>query len=701
MRHRSLWRWRTTIALTAGVLFGPSPAIAETFYVTQSGPGDGSSHDSALSIEAFNEGALGDLDGDTVFFSGLFSSTLVPPVSGALGSPVTLDGDDGVHEPATIIKGDLRETGDGSRFLCLHIYDRSHLIIRDFRFEGGFDESSSAWAYIDECDNILFEDLIATRHGRSWTQWWIRNSEYLTHRRCSWDGRDQLADYECDGIDIYNVHHSSWLECYFGTFPHNAFEAMGLSSDDFNVIRGCTFENRWRTGLNASFYTQNAWWLVEDNVFVNNGREPHLNPCVTYYSIDSGGPGFQTGSPYHIIRRNLFIHNNTGISIGWAHDIQHDCSIYQNTFYDSGRIAEASDWTDGHIFGTPYAHDWVQNVIMNNIFAESRVRQVAIDRDGEITFESIRAGVPGINTNLFWDSSQEEIKAQYRTGAFSQANSSQWIVASQGEPFLEAEYPDQWENNVVADPLFVDAEHDDFSIGEDSPAVDGGRFLTVISSSDDDAASSFTVADPLFFFDGWDIPDEQGDSIRTASGAVTTIVDVDYENNTLQVDPAITVHEGEGISLEYFGAAPDIGAFEYGDSPQPTCQNQGYSCCGSCDSGPHSDYDDDCPGQVCCEVCTPTDQECPEGRGDCNDDESDGCETDLTSDPDHCGHCGNVCEEGSCVLGRCESAGDNGCGGCAAVSDRSKVPAVVLLVGVLGLGLTMLRRGGAWGSRRP
>jgi hypothetical protein len=46
----------------------------------------------------------------------------------------------------------------------------------------------------------------------------------------------------------------------------------------------------------------------------------------------------------------------------------------------------------------------------------------------------------------------------------------------------------------------------------------------------------------------------------------------------------------------------DMGAFVYTGAVQ-TCQNQGYQCCPSCQSGPHPEYNGDCPGEVCCEKC--------------------------------------------------------------------------------------------------
>ena len=50
---------------------------------------------------------------------------------------------------------------------------------------------------------------------------------------------------------------------------------------------------------------------------------------------------------------------------------------------------------------------------------------------------------------------------------------------------------------------------------------------------------------------------------------------------------------------------------------------------------------------------------CPTGRGDCDGDPSNGCETDLTADTSNCRACGHACssKEGvtgaMCVDGRC------------------------------------------------
>ncbi|MBK9263985.1 MAG: hypothetical protein IPM54_29810 [Polyangiaceae bacterium] len=44
---------------------------------------------------------------------------------------------------------------------------------------------------------------------------------------------------------------------------------------------------------------------------------------------------------------------------------------------------------------------------------------------------------------------------------------------------------------------------------------------------------------------------------------------------------------------------------------------------------------------------------CMDNFGDCNGNLADGCETDLTTHPDHCGMCGNSCQGGLCNSGIC------------------------------------------------
>ncbi|MFC1611897.1 amidohydrolase family protein, partial [Myxococcota bacterium] len=60
---------------------------------------------------------------------------------------------------------------------------------------------------------------------------------------------------------------------------------------------------------------------------------------------------------------------------------------------------------------------------------------------------------------------------------------------------------------------------------------------------------------------------------------------------------------------------------------------------------------------------------CPHGHADCNGNPADGCEINISADPDHCGGCGQACNldhaSTTCAAGSCEIAGcDAGFGDC-------------------------------------
>lgn len=88
------------------------------------------------------------------------------------------------------------------------------------------------------------------------------------------------------------------------------------------------------------------------------------------------------------------------------------------------------------------------------------------------------------------------------------------------------------------------------------------------------------------------------------------------------------------------------------------------ACGNACASGPRSTATCDGACGLLCE----------DGYGDCNDDAVDGCETDVTSDPDHCGGCGLACSDvngtSSCEGSRCAIACDEGYADCDAQADN-------------------------------
>lgn len=104
----------------------------------------------------------------------------------------------------------------------------------------------------------------------------------------------------------------------------------------------------------------------------------------------------------------------------------------------------------------------------------------------------------------------------------------------------------------------------DLRLSPGSPAIDAGRPLTTATSAGQ--GTTLTVADAGYFVDGWGrLP---GDLIRIGD-AIARAVAIDYERQTLTLDRPLTWRAGDGVSLAWAGAAPDIGAYEAGAATLP------------------------------------------------------------------------------------------------------------------------------------
>ena len=71
------------------------------------------------------------------------------------------------------------------------------------------------------------------------------------------------------------------------------------------------------------------------------------------------------------------------------------------------------------------------------------------------------------------------------------------------------------------------------------------------------------VEDASWFYDGFGIPGEKGDTIRLGgTDQRAVVVSVDLDANALTLDREVSFTAGQGVALDYKGDAPDVGAFE-------------------------------------------------------------------------------------------------------------------------------------------
>lgn len=266
----------------------------------------------------------------------------------------------------------------------------------------------------------------------------------------------------------------------------------------------------------------NGWNLFEGNRFCFTGI-----PSDATYS-----DGIQLSNHDCIIRKNMFYAcKGNGLKIAPVESAYNcdDNYIYNNVFFDNGR--NVSELYQNNIMLRPNEWGFDHTVIKNNIFYE--------------TTHTIDIG-PGSG------SLTNTVKAN------------------------------NWESG---DPKFVDAvpakttdpfnqNYPDFNLQSKSPCIDNGAFLTKTTSSGN--GTRIQVEDAHYFMDGWNFPSYMavtGDKIQIEGQTQTAqIIDVDYGNNILTIDKSLTWSANQGVSLQYNGSAPDLGAFESSpesSSPSP------------------------------------------------------------------------------------------------------------------------------------
>jgi len=332
-----------------------------------------------------------------------------------------------------------------------------------------------------------------------------------------------------------NVVADSW----FGDSAHSALVVGNYAP--YTVFRNNVTENGYRRGIAAVYHGQHI--LIEDNYNYDGAFDQANNPRGQSRNQDRmyGTQGMQlggSGAPdYVIFRRNVIHNTGTCMAVPNEHN-----RYYHNTF--DKMIRSLSH--EGESF--------IDNIFKNNIFSGMG--------NPDVVSQSFTSGhlsiyvQPGyeIHSNLFTHNTWYPEYSYWRY---------KWMKSSLSQ--LESSFPSEWPAgaNLRLDPLLNDPDNHDFTLPSYSPMIDAGDWLTTITSSTAGGQTSFVVADSFYFYDGWNIPDEIGDTIKTEYGQVTTIQAIDYDTHTITVSPAINIVNGEGVSLEYTGLAPDIGAYEF------------------------------------------------------------------------------------------------------------------------------------------
>lgn len=449
------------------------------------------------------------------------------------------------------------------------------------KFDGlYFYSTGSYWILTEETDYCVFQNCRFYDTKTSWTGILIKDgSDFNKIINCIFDDAPILNnwascnywDQDCQDEFDSGSNMSSKCDCLTAPadmlkisgntgssvgnivedsiFGKSCHESITVSSDGttdpLTVIRNNIVENVLHSGISVFGKS-----LVEKNIITGMGSEKEKNPYKRDREVINGAALYIMKNEI-ILRKNVVEAADYGLYFGArTSDFADNMRIYHNTLYNN---------LLGIFLSGNNTNDYTGTILVNNvIFDDSNLR--ASNLIGSLAgyhaqLLNIYDGTYTVHNkfkNNSWTPNKDKF---YFKNQRTTARSLDYLIANHSNELNS--------DNFQAYPYFADPAKKDFSLTSNSTAlIDDGAWLTTVTSATA-SGTKFVVADSLYFYDGWNIPGEVGDVIKTQNQQRTTIQSIDYETNTLYVYPGIDTAKGEGISIDFLGTSPDIGALEY------------------------------------------------------------------------------------------------------------------------------------------
>ncbi len=460
--------------------------------------------------------------GDTVtFLPGEYPGSIAPERSGAEGAPITFRS----AEPlGAVLKADR-----GANAVSLR--GHSYLVIEGFRIDP---DGVGGWVNAERCDHLTIRDCVMRDAAYTAT---IAHSEQV-----------RLVGNTCVK-DRVSGNMWSLLECSYVLIEGNELARVGHSPMQITtcrnvVVRANCFRNPW--GRNYEFWATGRI-LVEGNIITrardsgfsadSRAKNLYIDGIFRYNRVFSNlhtplnsGSYMPSGAqptkyfrePFRLVNSRIYHNTITGnLGHGWE---AYGLAITSNEF--ANNVLAGNDWTGANVqflYGSDISRD---NRVRGNLLRGTEPGQAVINYRGTLlTVEQAIERTPLMKG--FWSEMQD---------------------------------------NVDADPAFLDAANNDYRLGADSGAIDAGVPLALAIG--EGAGRELPVTDGRAFFDGFGIDGERGDWIAVGEGdnlaRVERIEERYYLPAILHLDREVSWTDGMPVSLPWSGAGPDAGAYERG-----------------------------------------------------------------------------------------------------------------------------------------
>ena len=441
--------------------------------------------------------------GDTVYIkNGIYKETIRPKNSGTVGNSISYKN---YNNDEVVITG----VSDG-----IDIAERKYIIIDGLNILN----VSNSWVNMspngsyNTIKNCHMEEAggytgIQLKDGSNYNK--ITNNTLIG--RCS----------PSDLIHIWNSNHNLLYKnnLYYGVHTALSIQDRKNGSTSYNIVKENYIQNKWHHNIAI---VGAEYLLLESNIIVDAGDSHEENSCGTERDINMARKehkGISIAAKYGIFRNNISINNGSGIAL---------LSNLNETWIGSCE----------------------NNRIYNNTINKSQIGIRQTGPSGSISINNI------LKNNIIYNHADYEIRMATNTSNYYANNNIYGTTIDYGDS-------DKRVNNMAILPMFIDETNRNFYLKKGSPMINSGAFLTT-TKNDGNNSTTIYVDDARYFTDGWGVID--GDLIKFEGQTKTAkIINIDYSNRKIIVDTPLSWTVGTGVSLNYQGSAPEIGALEFAE----------------------------------------------------------------------------------------------------------------------------------------